>query len=190
MTEPAAEKNELRRTYRARAAQLPEAYKTAASAEITRALLGSGVFQAAGAVFVYMSTPSEPPTGALIEAALEAGKTVYVPKCISKTEMVPVPIRKDTVFSPGCFGIPEPADCKESTANVQIDLAVIPCISASPDGARLGHGAGYYDRFLAGRDMKKICLCFHALLASSLPTEPTDILMDAVITEKQIYEKK
>ena len=68
-----------------------------------------------------------------------------------------------------------------------IELAVVPCVCATPDGRRLGHGAGYYDRFLRAHPMPCLCLCFHALLLDDLPTGPTDFPMDAVITEEGTF---
>ena len=68
-------------------------------------------------------------------------------------------------------GIPEP------------DLILVPCVAASPGGIRLGHGAGYYDRFLAEHSGKAVCLCFRALLRADLPMEETDIPMDLVISD-------
>ena len=65
----------------------------------------------------------------------------------------------------------------------QPDLILVPCVAAAMDGRRLGHGAGYYDRFLAGRGAKTFCLCFGRLLREDLPAGPEDIRMDAVVTE-------
>ena len=63
------------------------------------------------------------------------------------------------------------------------DLILVPCVTATPNGVRLGHGAGYYDRFLAEHSAKTVCLCFGALLRGDLPAEETDIPVDLVITE-------
>ena len=56
-------------------------------------------------------------------------------------------------------------------------------MAATPNGIRLGHGAGYYDRFLAEHPGKTVCLCFRKLLRSDLPAEDTDISMDLVISD-------
>ena len=90
-------------------------------------------------------------------------------------------------LSPGAYGIPEPAGDPSDGLFPSIDLAVVPCVCASRTGQRLGHGAGYYDRFLRAHPMPCLCLCFHALLLDDLPTEPTDFPMDAVITEEGTF---
>lgn len=189
MTDLFEQKNALRRCVRGKTAALSPDYKKQASALISQALLSAAAFREAASVFIYISTPEEPETGEIIRVSLEAGKAVYVPKCVSKTEMLAVRIHSSTAFSPGVFGIPEPADSHDSAPAGKLDLAVIPCVCAAKNGARLGHGAGYYDRFLSGSGVRKYCLCFAALLAESLPVGENDVPMDAVITENGIYEK-
>ena len=60
---------------------------------------------------------------------------------------------------------------------------VIALIGASEDGKRLGHGAGYYDRFLTQSGGRTVCLCFSAALCGDIPTEPTDVRMHLVVSE-------
>ena len=52
----------------------------------------------------------------------------------------------------------------------------------------MGHGVGYYDRFLVDRRCKKVCLCYESLLSDQIPMDAHDIPMDAVVTEEAIYE--
>ena len=66
------------------------------------------------------------------------------------------------------------------------DLILVPCVAAAPNGVRLGHGAGYYDRFLAEHPAQTVCLCFRRLLRADLPADVTDILTDMVLTDEGI----
>ena len=84
---------------------------------------------------------------------------------------------------PGLMGIPAPKMPERTDGIPAADLILVPCVAASPGGIRLGHGAGYYDRFLAGQSGKTVCLCFRALLRPDLPAEDTDIPVDLVVTD-------
>ena len=85
-------------------------------------------------------------------------------------------------FRKNRFGIEEPA---RGRATDVIDLAIVPLVAF--DGMkRVGHGGGYYDRFLAGRDCPKIGLAFSAQRVSGVQTLPHDIPLDLIITEKEI----
>ena len=69
----------------------------------------------------------------------------------------------------------------------RFDLAVIPCLSCSRDGRRLGHGGGYYDRYLPRMHCPTACLCREALLMEALPVEETDRSVSLVVTESGVY---
>lgn len=181
------DKKSLRRSFSATAAELDEQYKSKASADITDRILSSPFYINAKSIFVYVSTQKEPDTSFFIKKALEDGKTVYVPKCIKKGIMIPVEITADTVFEECFMGLYEPKEFDEKLKLSQIDLSIIPCVSASLSGKRLGHGGGFYDIFLENIKTFKACVCFDALIQNDIPTEKHDILMDAVITENGFF---
>ena len=121
------------------------------------------------------------------EEALKSGKTLYVPRCGPGRSMRAVRLAALDKLRPGALGIPEPVGDRESAGPGDIELALIPCVTATRDGRRLGHGAGYYDRFLAQHHCRKLCLCYEALLSAELPTDAHDVRMDAVVTENGLY---
>ncbi len=65
------------------------------------------------------------------------------------------------------------------------DVVIAPGLAFTADGDRLGQGGGWYDRFLARcrSDVVVIGVCFAPQLLDSLPTEPHDVVMYAVITD-------
>ena len=107
---------------------------------------------------------------------------MYVPRCWPDGRMEAVRIRDERELAPGILGIPEPP-AAEGTEVPAPDLILVPCMCATQNGIRLGHGAGYYDRFLTGQKGMTVCLCFSRLLRSDLPAEETDIPVDLVITD-------
>lgn len=86
----------------------------------------------------------------------------------------------------GLYGIPEPApDCALDAAT--IDAVLVPGLAFSRDGGRLGHGAGYYDRFLPRlrEDTLRIGVCYGWQVIEDLPLEPHDVPMTHVVTDNE-----
>lgn len=89
----------------------------------------------------------------------------------------------DTPMRIGHHRIPEPLD----TPAVLPDLLLIPCVGFDDDGYRLGYGGGYYDRTLAGwpgtSRPATVGIAYDACRIASLPREPHDLPLDAIVTE-------
>ena len=183
MDEIKERKKRLRKEYRARGAELTEEYRREADKSIRERVLSAESWQRARGVFLYVSMWAEPDTRALITAALSAGKRVYVPLCCPARVMKAVRIRSLDELRPGMRGIPEPPAENTAAAPGDFSLALVPCVTATASGVRLGHGAGYYDRFLRLHGCETFCLCYGKLLADSLPEDEWDVRMDRVITE-------
>ena len=110
-----------------------------------------------------------------------------MPLCRPGGVLEAVRIRSVAALRPGTLSIPEPPEEGERAGEDTIELALVPCVSAARDGRRLGHGVGYYDRFLASCRCRTVCLCYEALLCECIPTDEHDVRMDAVATEKGIW---
>ena len=177
------EKQRLRREIRAASAALPEAYRAEASLRIAEQVLSLEAYRKARVVMMYASLPEEPDTRGIIGDAVGAGKTVLLPRCVSPERMVALPFTGWENLEPGWLNIREPAVPAEGTEIPEPDLILAPCVSVSADGRRLGHGAGYYDRFLAGRQAETVCLCFRKLMREDIPVSPLDRRMNRVITD-------
>ena len=180
--DPRLTKKQLRAELLARRESLPAGYLAAAGESIRHQVLSSPRYLRAESLFAYLHVPGEPPTDRILRRAFEDGKKVYVPKCLGR-EMLAVRIQASTPLFPGAFGIPEPREYTETAPAQDLDLILVPCVSAAPDGRRLGHGAGYYDRFLAEHSGETACLCFRALLRADLPAEETDVPVNMVVTD-------
>jgi 5-formyltetrahydrofolate cyclo-ligase len=75
---------------------------------------------------------------------------------------------------------------------VEPSIIVIPSLSLSLHGDRLGFGAGYYDKYIEKATLTKnaikIGICFHQDLNEYLPRESHDLVLDYVITDKTIIK--
>ena len=177
------EKQRLRGEVRQAAAALPQDYRSEASRKITEQVLALEAYRNARVVMAYVSLPGEPDTHEILADAHRAGKAVLLPRCVSPERMEAQLFTGWEDLLPGSRGIPEPRIRKADGETPEPDLILVPCITASSDGKRLGHGAGYYDRFLAGKTTETVCLCFRQLIREEIPTGPLDQRMSRVITD-------
>lgn len=183
-------KKALRARCREIVKELSPEYIEEASRKITDLLLATDAYKNSNTIFCYMSMGGEPVTDEIIERALEDGKRVGIPLCVGPHDMVVKEYKSGDELARGAFGIREPlAEATEITAD-EFDLAIVPCVACSEDGRRIGHGAGYYDRFLSVSGFNKIALCFEKLLTDDIPLEDTDVYMDGVATEDAIYGRR
>lgn len=163
---------------------LSDPEKEWASGAICDAISGIREFKEARNVFVFMNSELEPNTEEITGLALMAEKTVAVPK-IRGEEMDAKIITPYTNFFTNKFGILEPVAEKNMD---EIDVAVIPMIAF--DGLnRLGHGKGYYDRFLSCHDCFRIGIAFDIQEHKGIEVTPLDIPLDMLITEKRIITR-
>lgn len=181
------EKKEQRRLIRELTASLPEAYCLEADKRIYEKVVSLDEFVKSTFIFCFVSTDSEVDTRPIIRNAWRHGKRVAVPRCISKGIMEIYEIRSFDDLEPGAYNIPEPKkECKLITPS-QIDFSIIPCVSCDRQGRRLGHGGGYYDRYLEITDFVTAAVCRQRLLLDRISTEPHDQNVDYVITEAEVY---
>lgn len=185
-------KDELRTMIREKRKNLSTDYKAEANVEIATRFLCYPIFQQVDSIFCYINTGDEPSTKEIIETAWQMGKLVTVPRCIPGSEhrMEAVQITSWEDLVPGAYGILEPKVGLPVIDGYKIAMAVVPCVSADRFGHRLGHGAGYYDRWLHGQTMYKYGLCYGALMASEVPVDAQDVPLDRVFSEEKIYNPR
>lgn len=182
-------KDALRELARERKKTVSKEQEQKANEEIQLRLLQSPFFLEAESIFSYVSVEGEVDTKIILETALQMGKRVFVPRCIPGKErlMDAVEIHSMEELSIQYFGLLEPKPEFPASEERNFDLSLIPCVMADRRGGRLGHGAGYYDRFLAKSQGKKLCLCFSWYLTEKIPMEERDIPMDALLTEEGYF---
>ena len=153
---------------------------------ITDNLLSIKDFRNADRVFVYLSYGSEVSTDKIINYLLDNDKCVLVPKCnIENETMIPIRIHNLSDLQKGCYGIREPIISEEYKG--KIDLAVIPGIAFDRYGNRIGHGKGYYDKFLENKTICKIALCYEECLSENrIPVSSYDLPMNYIVTDREV----
>lgn len=182
-----AEKNALRTMMRHRLAAMDPSDLAGKSAVACSRLIEQPEFDEAHVVMAYLHMPAELAVTAAIEAAWDMGKTVVVPRVDLPTRhMDAIAITNFDTLVPGAYDILEPSG--EPLGISRIDCIIVPGLAFDRLGHRLGHGAGFYDRFLSRPGMRAALLAagFDEQLVAYVPTEASDWPMDAVITDKEI----
>ena len=159
------------------------AHKEQKSKSICEAVKRLPIWRTAHTVALYASLPDEVDTAPLIAAALEAGKTVCLPKVQGST-MQFFQITDACEYTTGAFGIREPLS-EIPVDKETIDVMIVPLLAADREHYRLGFGGGYYDRYLADAQSSTIGICFREQLSPvPLPHEVHDITLDMIITDE------
>lgn len=148
-------------------------------------------FQGLSHVMVYLATGNECNLSAYISYLMQQGCSVYVPVCTGKGIMeasLLLDCEKDLEI--GTFGILAPK--KEARRFVEpeiLDAVIVPGVGFDYNGARLGFGGGFYDRFLprTRKDCRKIAVCYELQRLENVYPEPHDFPMDFIITENTAY---
>ncbi len=161
------------------------------SSIIQQKILAMEQIKAARHIFTYLNFRSEVETGELVAALLAEKKTVSVPLCNTKKQIMDaVRIEKKEQLAPGAWGILEPLPEVARTGKVDplsIDVIIMPGAVFDFRGGRLGYGGGFYDRFVAHIPQAwRIAVAFELQLASHLPLKDHDQLVDFIVTERRI----
>jgi 5-formyltetrahydrofolate cyclo-ligase len=69
---------------------------------------------------------------------------------------------------------PNPSCCPSLPRLPEGLIVLVPGVGFTPDGKRLGQGAGCYDRILGRRDLVSIGVAFTCQIVEDLPTEIHD----------------
>lgn len=179
-------KKQLRRETAAALAAQGEQERREADKRILQSLLTLPEYRKAGCIFCYVSTAYEVDTHTFLRHTLQSGKRVCAPLCTGKGVMEARELRTWSQLIKGAYGILEPDASCPPVAPEEIGFAVIPCVTCGLDGSRLGHGGGYYDRYLERRSFPAVCICRSAIVRADIPVMAHDLPMDIIITEKGV----
>ncbi len=184
ITRPRA-KDSLRQRILSERFKLSSGERKAKSRSIEERLFSLPEFRDARAVMFYASFRSEVKTWDMIRRALKSGKRVFLPKVKGKGLSLFEIKDFDKDVEPGAWGIPEPNTGIAARMD-DIDLVIVPGSVFDEKGNRLGYGAGYYDRLLAGYDGMTVGLAFELQIAPEVPAGPHDVPVKKIVTEKRV----
>ena len=142
-------------------------------------------YRDAQSIACYYPIGSEVLTQDILLEALSHGKQVCLPKVVGE-ELEFRQIKDLNSLEKGMYDIMEPKD--DCTKCKKFDVTIVPTIGLSRNGARLGYGHGYYDRFLAKTKTTSIALSYSKQIVKSIPVTDNDFLVDWIVTEDEFFK--
>lgn len=154
-------------------------------------------YQNAPVLLAFMPMKDELDITPVIKKALSDGKKVLLPRMKSDSEMdffyiTDINQASDDANS---YLIREPDETLPRLEISEIPenaLIFVPGLAFNLEGARLGRGKGYYDRFLQSLPSRKnlcICgVCFTICVTKAIPVEENDFFVNHLLTEYGFVE--
>lgn len=138
----------------------------------------------AKSVGIYLSLKEEVDTFALLQRLLALKIKVSSGVCTKPNILYFVVIEDLAQLKKGMLNIYEPVG--DVIAKNMIDVMIVPMVAYDKNKHRLGHGKGYYDRYLADYQGLKIGLAYKYQEVDNVPSEEHDVKMDIIINEEGI----
>ncbi|WP_333617650.1 5-formyltetrahydrofolate cyclo-ligase [Dietzia sp.] len=190
-TTPANAKREVRASVRARRESVHEDLRLTNDAEISRVLLSYiATLRPAATICAFVPSLGEAGGPDLPSALHHAGVRVLLPVTGEPGPLDWAEFDSATDLSPGRFGIPEPQGPALGAGVIaEADAVLVPAVAVDLHGRRLGRGGGYYDQTLGGvrPGAELVCVLDAGDVLPSVPVEPHDLRVDAVITEEGLH---
>lgn len=183
----------LRQQIRQNLKQMTNDDRIRQSSFVTKTVLNHPKYLAAQSISIYLSLNTEISTREIIQHAFQFQKHVFVPRYNSSAmDMVRIYSMNDLDSLPMTkWNIRQPAldDNTREIATNQIDLVIVPGLAFSLQGARLGHGKGYYDKYLSSlsENSYTIGLGFKQQIVehNQIPMSPTDIYINEILIDNE-----
>ena len=102
-----------------------------------------------------------------------------------------VPLGEDS-WKMGLYRIPVPLPERSRLLEPgEVDLVIVPCVGFDRHGGRLGHGGGYYDRYLPRCPQAvTVQAAFEVQAVDEVAMESWDCPMDLTVTEAGVWQHK
>ena len=173
------DKRNIRKAVRAEIKKLSAEEKATLSSQIFNKIATIKEIENASVIALFTSLPDEPQTDDFIKQLSLQNKRIVVPR-IEGEEMNFYDISEGVRI--GAYNIMEPI-ANTPIKPCEIDLMIVPGVAFTCDGARLGRGKGFYDKYLSRSGFRAytIGVCYPCQIVESLPTEPHDKIIDRVI---------
>lgn len=164
---------------------MPASVRFAEAMSLSSHLTSGKVVRPGQTVCGYVPIGSEPGSAQMLEDMSDFGARVLLPVVAGTGPLDWGWYQGKDSLRPGPYGLREPMGERLGSFALRIaDLVLVPALAVDRHGIRLGRGAGHYDRTLVdtSTDTHLIAVVRDQEIFESLPSEPHDIRMTAVLT--------
>lgn len=149
---------------------------------ICEKIICSQKYKESQTIYCYSSIKNEVDLSLLINKALNDKKIIALPKIINKNgKMIFIEIKDIDSLQKGTYNILEPPGITKAPP---ADLIIVPGTAFTKAGYRIGQAGGFYDRYLENNKAYTIGVCYDFQIYDKLPTEPHDIKINEIISDK------
>lgn len=187
------QKKVLRSSMRARRRELPADLRIQYNVSLNDILLRRLLQLPPCLVAAYLAFDGEPDLAASFGPLREAGFQLALPfieKQGPASRMIFRHWQSDDVLSKNSMGFAEPALGEELPPS-DMGVILMPLVAWDSNGARLGMGAGYYDKALESLANQpvplRIGIAFDVQRCSEIPTDPHDVPLHELISNSQRF---
>ena len=185
--------DELRQRNRRLRAELSRDELDRAAAALAARIVELDEYRQAGRIAAYFAVNGEIGLDPVIDAALEAGKQVYLPN-LDRQALRFAPYFRAQKMRINRFKLPEPDVSDDEMLDPEaLDLVLTPLVVFDAECNRIGMGGGFYDRSFAfrkqpGRDRPSLIGVAHELQrVEQLIPESWDVRLDRIVTDRATY---
>lgn len=179
-------KIEIRKTLLDRRRRLSEDFIRTASRKIAKNLVNSNILENVSDVLIYLPINGEVDTLEIFNVLHKRQINTFVPTfvdgawLISKYEMGD---KLENIFR----NVPQPKNIV-NVDTATLDLIVMPGVAFDISGVRLGMGLAVYDKLLLTLRITKVGLAYEFQIVDQIESEPHDVSVDYVVTEKRVLK--
>ena len=177
-------KEQIRRDFKTRRRSLSCEHVRINSDKICENFLDSDIYKNCQNILAYSTIQNEVDLSQIINQALLDNKNLFLPR-VEGDSMNFYRINNTDKLQIGSFDILEPQNgtmYQDATNSIML----VPGIAFSTEGARIGFGKGFYDKYLSQHNsILKIGIAYDWQITKSWETNEFDINMNMIITEKR-----
>ena len=180
-------KTELRKIHKNIRNSISDELQLQKSQKIQQFFKDLQIVKEAKTILAYLSYGKEVMTNNIIFEYIDK-INIVIPECnIQNETMHCVKLNTSSVFEKNIYGINEVSNPEFYKGD--IDIVIVPGIAFDIYGNRIGHGKGYYDKFLHNKNICKIGFCYSDnLITDEIPNDCHDIKMDYIITDREVLK--